>query len=170
MGRRFFASNSSRGRRRSLLRNQVADLILSGSLVTTEARAKILKTEVERFISRAKKADLSTRRKVLAFLPKERAAEKFLGQIVPQFSSRVGGFVRVVKLSPRRGDNAPMARVEFVEEIKEVSGEKETKETKMTRKTKAARPRKGEDGKLSGAKSASGGKGDGKKNKSNKSK
>jgi len=117
MARRYFPSSSSRGRRRSLLRNQIADLILSGFLVTTEARAKTLKVGVERLISRTKSLDLAARRRVLAFLPKKPAAKKLLEQIVPQFKDRVGGYVRVVKLPPRRGDNAPMARVEFVEEI-----------------------------------------------------
>lgn len=120
---------SSRGKHRALRRNQVSDLVLYGSLITTEARAKILKTEVERLISRAKKTDLATRRRVLAFLPSDRAAKKLFEQIVPQFMERVGGYVRVVKLPPRRGDNAPMARVEFVEKIAESAEEKKRGKT-----------------------------------------
>lgn len=110
---------SARGRRWALKRNQIAALILHGSLITTEARAKVLKSEVERLISRSGRADLATRRRILAFLQKNKAAKKLFGQIVPQFKNRKGGFVRVVKLPPRRGDNAPMARVEFVEKIAE---------------------------------------------------
>jgi len=151
MGRRFTPS-SSRGQHRALRRNQVNDLVLYGSLTTTEARAKILKTEVERLISRAKKADLATRRRVLAFLPSDRAAKKLFEQIVPQFMERVGGYVRVVKLPPRRGDNAPMARVEFVEEIKERVAEK-PEETKVAKRKPRAKKKK-----------------DGKKDKSNESK
>lgn len=111
---------SARGRRQALKCNQIAALILHGSLTTTEARAKDLKREVERLISRAKRADLATRRRVLAFLPEKQATKKLFDQIIPQFKGRAGGYVRVVKLPPRRGDLAPMARVEFVEEITEV--------------------------------------------------
>lgn len=152
MTKRRFAPRSARGRRRALRRNQVADLILHGSLTTTEARAKILKVEVERLISRAKKADLTTRRRVLAFLPSDQATKKLFEQIIPQFMERVGGYVRVVKLPPRRGDNAPMARVEFVEEIRERVAEK-PEETKVGKRKPGARKKE-----------------DGKKDKSNKGK
>jgi len=128
---------SLRGQRRALWRNQVVNLILHGSITTTEARAKVLKSEVERLISRAKKADLATRRWVLSLLPDDQAAKKLFDQVVPQFMQRVGGYVRVVKLMPRRGDQAPMARVEFVEEIKikEEEKGKEVKKTKLRKKS-----------------------------------
>jgi len=100
------------------VRNLLSFLIVHGKIETTEARAKNLKKEVERLISRSKKLDLVTRRYILALLPDKAAAEKLFGEVVPQFKERIGGYVRVVKLPPRRGDNAPMARVEFVEEIK----------------------------------------------------
>lgn len=169
MGRRYSAPSSLRGKRHGLLRNQLTDLILFGFLVTTETRAKALKSEAERLISRAKKADLSTRRKVLALLPKRSAAEKLFGQVVPQFSAkggkeRVGGYVRVVKLPSRRGDNAPMARVEFVEEIKK----EEVAETAGKVKGKSA-SRRGKAEKHSPSR-APGGIKDDKKDKSNKSK
>jgi large subunit ribosomal protein L17 len=115
---RRYAPRSARSRRRAILRNQIADLIIHESLNTTEVRAKALKSEVERFISRTKSADLAVRRRVLSFLPKDPAVEKLFDQIIPQFRDRTGGFVRIVKLSPRRGDRAPMARVEFVEKIR----------------------------------------------------
>lgn len=106
------------------MRQLLSSLILHGKVTTTEARAKFLKREVERFISRSKKLDLVARRRVLALLPEKEAAKKFWEQIVPQFKKREGGYVRVVKLPHRRGDNAPMARIEFVEEIKAVKSEK----------------------------------------------
>ncbi len=122
-----------KGQRQALLRNQVADLILHGSLTTTQARAKTLKREVERFISRVKEGDLTTYRRTLAFLPKEKAVQKLFEQIIPQFKGRTGGFVRLIKLPPRRGDHAMMARIEFIEEIKE----KETEEKKEAKPGKA---------------------------------
>jgi large subunit ribosomal protein L17 len=169
MGRRYSASSSSRGRRQGLLRNQLTDLILFGFLVTTETKAKALKSEAERLISKTKfaqsgsasgrKMGLAVRREALAFLTKESAAEKLFEQVVPQFKDRVGGYVRVVKLPSRRGDNAPMARVEFVEEIAEPVREKlpAKRAASSKRKSRASlRPSKGEK--------------NGKKDKSNKSK
>lgn len=152
-----------KGQRRALRRNQVADLILHGSLTTTEAKAKVLKSEAELLISRAKKTDLATRRRVLASLPKKQAAKKLFDQIIPQFKGRVGGYVRVVKLPPRKGDNAPIARVEFVEEIKEKVAEepKIAKKVGAKKATTAREPK----GKVKSRK-----KEDAKKNKSNKSK
>lgn len=158
--RRRFGSGSAKERHRASQRNQIVDLILHGSLTTTEARAKVLKSKTERLISRAKKTDLATRRRVLAFLQKNQAAEKLFTQLVPQFQDRVGGYVRVVKLPPRHGDNAPRARVEFVEEIKEkVTEQKVAKVTKVKKHSPLHKASEGKNGKK-----------DGKKNKDNKGK
>jgi large subunit ribosomal protein L17 len=122
------------------LRNQVADLFIYGSLTTTEAKAKLLKSEAERIISRAKvvvdrtPATLAARRRLLAYLPKRQAFERLLEQIVPQFKDRAGGYVRVVKLPPRKGDYAPSARVEFVVPLKEKKEPVDKKEKKPGKK------------------------------------
>lgn len=143
MSRRY-VPHSVRSRHRALLRNQIADLILCGSLTTTETRAKALKSKVERLISKAKQANLATRREVLALLPKEPAVEKLFERIVPQFRDRTGGFVRVVKLPPRHGDRAPMARVEFVEKIAESRGSVGGKQGReKTRKESVEKQEKG---------------------------
>src|SRR3990172_703132 len=102
----------------SPMRQLLTSLVSSEKVVTTEAKAKALKREIDRLISRSKNLNLVTRRKALALFTKKGAAQKFIDQIVPQFSQRIGGYVRVVKLSYRRGDRAPQARGEFVEEIK----------------------------------------------------
>lgn len=122
------------------MRQLLSSLILHGKITTTEARAKFLKREVERFISRSKKLDLVARRRVLALLPEKEAARKFWEQIVPQFKKREGGYVRVVKLPHRRGDNAPMARIEFVEEIKAVKSEKKEETAGEKKAAKGKQP------------------------------
>ncbi len=101
------------------MRPLLSSLVEFGKVITTEAEAKLLKRQVERLISRSKKLDLTARRRILAWLSGDRVARKFLNQVVPQFKERVGGYVRIVKLPHRQGDQAPLARVEFVEEIKE---------------------------------------------------
>lgn len=146
------------------VRNLISSLVLHGNVTTTEARARNLKREVERIISRSKDLDLTSRRRILSLFPRT-VAEKLLNSVVPQFKDRVGGYVRVIKLPPRLGDNAPLGRVEFVEEIKERKKE-EPKPAKPTKKapTKAsAKPEKpAKKSVKKGAKNA--------KNKSNKSK
>ena len=92
------------------MRQLLTSLVSSEKVVTTEAKAKALKREIDRLISRSKNLNLVTRRKALALFTKKGAAQKFIDQIVPQFSQRIGGYVRVVKLSYRRGDRAPQAR------------------------------------------------------------
>ncbi|MDP1710666.1 MAG: 50S ribosomal protein L17 [candidate division WWE3 bacterium] len=126
----------------SPVRQLLNSLITHNKLVTTESRAKTLKREVERLISRSKRLDLTVRRRSLALFSRKQVALKFLEQIVPQFRERVGGYVRVVKLPHRRGDRAPLARVEFVEEIKEkevkpVKAVKTVKTVKVVRRSKA---------------------------------
>lgn len=103
----------------SSMRQLLTSLVSYGKVTTTEARAKSLKRQADRLISRSKSLSLVVRRKAFSVFPQKDTARKFLDQVVPQFRERIGGYVRVVKLAHRRGDRAPMARVEFVEEIKE---------------------------------------------------
>ena len=115
----------------------LSSLIQHDKIVTTQTKAKALKREVERLISRSKSLNLTVR--VLATFSQKKVAEKFLSQVVPQFKERVGGYVRVVKLPPRRGDQAPLARVEFVEEIKGAV-EKKAEPKAAAAKTPAKKP------------------------------
>ena len=117
----------------------LSSLIQHDKIVTTQTKAKALKREVERLISRSKSLNLTVRRRVLATFSQKKVAEKFLSQVVPQFKERVGGYVRVVKLPPRRGDQAPLARVEFVEEIKGAV-EKKAEPKAAAAKTPAKKP------------------------------
>ena len=117
------------------MRGLLSSLILHDKVVTTEAKAKQLKQKVERLISRSKNLDLSARRKIRSLLPEKIAAEKLIERIAPQFKERIGGYVRVIKLPQRRGDNAPMARIEFVEKIAEAAPKKPTKQRKPAQKS-----------------------------------
>ncbi|MEX1061801.1 MAG: 50S ribosomal protein L17 [Patescibacteria group bacterium] len=122
------------------MRQLLSSLITHSKIVTTQTQAKALKREVERLISRSKSLNLVVRRKVLATFSQRKVAEKFLKFVVPQFKDRVGGYVRVVKLPPRRGDQAPLARVEFVEEIKEIAQKKEAAPKAASAKVSAKKP------------------------------
>ena len=119
-----------------LVRNLISSLVLYGSVVTTEARAKNLKSEVEKLISRSKKLDLTVRRRLITSFSKD-VATRLLEQVIPQFKDRVGGYARVIKLPHRLGDNAPMGRVEFVEEIKGSTSKRARKVRKNNAKNKS---------------------------------
>lgn len=102
------------GHRKMMLRNLVTALFKHEKLVTTEAKAKEIRRKADKIITLAKKNDLAARRLVLAELLDETTVTKLFEEIAPRYEDRNGGYVRVVKLAPRRGDAAPRAVVELV--------------------------------------------------------
>jgi large subunit ribosomal protein L17 len=102
------------GHRLTLLRNLMTDLLRHERLQTTEPKAAELRREIEKLIGTARAGDLHARRLVAARLYDEAVLRKLFDEIVPRYQSRPGGFTRMVKLRPRRGDGAPMAQIELV--------------------------------------------------------
>jgi large subunit ribosomal protein L17 len=94
--------------------NMVASLIAAEAIVTTEARAKALRPVAEKMITKARKGGLHNQRQVVAFIRDKEMAHKLFEEIGPRYRDRAGGYTRVLKLGPRDGDNAPMARIELV--------------------------------------------------------
>jgi len=103
------------GHRLALIRNLMTDLIRHERLQTTEPKAAELRREVEKLIGTARANDLHARRLVAAKLYDEQVVRKLFADLVPRYAGRPGGFTRMVKLMPRRGDGAPMAQIELVE-------------------------------------------------------
>ena len=103
------------GHRLSLIRNLMTDLIRHERLQTTEPKAAELRREVEKLIGQSRANDLHARRLAAAKLYDETVLKKLFSEIVPRYATRPGGFTRVVKLRPRRGDGAPMAQIELIE-------------------------------------------------------
>lgn len=103
------------GRRRSFLRNIANDLIRNGKIETTEARAKALRPIVERLITHAKQKDLAARRLILKRVHNRLVAEKIMGELASRYTSRPGGYLRIIKLAKsKKRDGSRLARVEFV--------------------------------------------------------
>ncbi len=94
--------------------NLVASLIAGEALVTTEAKAKALRPIAEKCITAAKKGGVHNQRQVVAFIRDKDMAHKLFAEIGPRYADRPGGYTRILKLGPRPGDNAPMARIELV--------------------------------------------------------
>jgi len=121
MRKMVFGKKLSRGKkgREALLRSLVRAVIVSGKVVTTKAKAKAIIGQIDKLITLAKKGTLDSRRRVLAFLGNDReAADKLVNSLAPSFSNRNSGYARIVLLPSRKGDNAQMARLEWVDEIK----------------------------------------------------
>jgi large subunit ribosomal protein L17 len=110
-GRRF---GGSAAHQRLMLANLVASLIAAEGIVTTEAKAKALRPVAEKVITKAKKGGVHRQRQVVAFLGDKDMTSKLFTEIAPRYETRNGGYTRILKLGPRHGDNAPMARIELV--------------------------------------------------------
>ena len=100
--------------RRAMLRAMTTYLLENGQIKTTYARAKEVAPIAEKMITLAKKNNLASYRQVLSYITKEDVAKKLFDEIGPKYAERKGGYTRVVKIGPRRGDAAEMAIVQLV--------------------------------------------------------
>jgi len=97
-----------------LLSGLASSLIRDGKIRTTEARAKAVRPVVERLITHAKRGSVAARRQVLRTVPDRAIVHKLFAEVAPQYADRSGGYTRIVKLGPRKGDAAPMAMIELI--------------------------------------------------------
>ena len=105
--------------RRSILAGLSKTVILEGSVITTEARAKEVRKFVEKMITYGKKGDLVSRRKALAFLHNDKkVVDKIFHDLAKRYENRNGGYTQILKLSERRGDNSLMVILKLVDEAK----------------------------------------------------
>ena len=109
--KRFGGSSSHQ---KLMMANLAASLFAAEGIVTTEAKAKALRPIAEKVVTKAKKGGLHNHRQVVSYLGDKEMAHKLFTEIGPRYSDRNGGYTRILKLGPRQGDNAPMARIEFV--------------------------------------------------------
>ncbi|GAB3961406.1 hypothetical protein GCM10029978_013640 [Actinoallomurus acanthiterrae] len=101
---------------RLILANLATALFEHGRITTTEAKARRLRPLAEKLITKAKRGDLAARRQVLTVVQDKGVVHTLFTEIGPRFENRPGGYTRITKLGPRKGDNAPMALIELVEE------------------------------------------------------
>jgi large subunit ribosomal protein L17 len=112
MGRRL---GRSLGHRKALFRNLTTELFRHNRIKTTEAKAKTIQPIAEKLISLARRGDLHARRQAARDIYDPAVLQKLFNEIGPQMQGREGGYTRIYKLGPRRGDNANMALIELVE-------------------------------------------------------
>ena len=101
---------------RLILSNLATALFEHGRITTTEAKARTLRPYAERLITKAKKGDLHNRRLVMRVIRDKGVVHALFTEIAPQYAERPGGYTRITKVGPRKGDNAPMAVIELVNE------------------------------------------------------
>ena len=100
--------------RKAILRNLVTSFLKHGKIETTVTRAKETQSLAEKMITLAKRGDLHARRQVLAFVTEETVVTKLFDEIAPQYAERNGGYTRIYKMGPRRGDGAEVVILELV--------------------------------------------------------
>lgn len=110
VGRKF---SRKTGPRKALIKSLVSNLFLKGKIKTTEAKAKEIRSFVERYIEKAKKGGITADRELLKFLPKN-SIKKVINDIAPKYIERRGGYTRIIKLGQRKSDSAKMAIIELV--------------------------------------------------------
>jgi len=125
-----------RDQREALVKSLAESLIIYGSIETTLPKAKAVVPYVERLITKAKKGGLHNRRQIIAGLQQISTANKLVDEIAPKLGGRESGYFRIKRTTVRRGDNAEMARVNFVDDLREAPVAKDAAvETKSETKT-----------------------------------
>ncbi len=142
-GRKF---GRERDQRHALIKSLADSLILHESIETTLPKAKEIVPYVEKLITKAKKGDLHSRRLIIADLMTIEAAHKLVDDIAPKLTTRTSGHLRIERTVLRRGDNAQLARVSFVDNLKETpkkpaTEKTTTKESTATASKVAAKPK-----------------------------
>ena len=122
---------------RLMLANLATALFEHGRITTTEAKAKRLRPLAERLITFAKRGDLHARRRVMTVVRDKSVVHTLFTEIGPQYAGRPGGYTRITKIGPRKGDNAPMAVIELVEPMLEQVVAEATGAAKRAAKEKA---------------------------------
>jgi large subunit ribosomal protein L17 len=126
--------------RKALFRNLVGALILRERISTTLAKAKELRGKVEKTITLGKKGTLHARRQAFKLAPQKETVQKIFGPLAERYAKRPGGYTRIIKIGPRKGDNAPMAFIELVDR----EGDAPAQEKNKGAAKKAATPKKAE--------------------------
>lgn len=142
--------NRDSSARRAMLRNLVTSLFDHNKIVTTDARAKETRRVAEKLITTARSNTLHARRMVLRFITKKDTVKKLFKEIAPNYLDNAGGYIRLVKVGPRKGDAAFMIMVELIgmkqkeekEKTDQKSGSKDSKETKDKKETKDSKDSK----------------------------
>ena len=124
---------------RLIVSNLATQLFEHGRITTTETKARILRPVAEKLITKAKRGDLHNRREVLKTVRDKSVVHTLFTEIAPTFAERPGGYTRITKIGPRKGDNAPMAVIELVTEAYEPKADKKPAKKSAAKKAPATK-------------------------------
>lgn len=133
------------GQKKALFRNLISELVRYGEIKTTEARAKAVRSQVDRLLTYAKKGGLAKHRLLRDFLADDKLVKTMVGRLAPRLAKRQGGYTRMVRVGTRRGDNAMMVRLEWVEKEEEKPKKEEKKKEVKPEEKKGKVKKKGKD-------------------------
>ncbi len=139
-GRRLGGSSAHQ---RHILSNLATALFEHGKITTTEAKARRLRPYAERLITFAKRGDLHARREVLTVVTDRGVVHTLFSEIGPRFATREGGYTRITKIGPRKGDNAPLAVIELVEEEATAAPSRRRRPRRPAAPARTSRPKAG---------------------------
>jgi large subunit ribosomal protein L17 len=139
-GRRLGGSSAHQ---RHIMANLATALFEHGTITTTEAKARRLRPYAERLITFAKRGDLHARREVLTVVTDKGVVHTLFSEIGPRFATREGGYTRITKIGPRKGDNAPLAVIELVEEEATAPPSRRRRPRRPAAPARPARPKAG---------------------------
>jgi large subunit ribosomal protein L17 len=142
MKKKVFGRKLSRSRptREALFVSLVKAMIVNGKIVTTRAKAKAIIGDLEHYVTLAKKADISSRRRILSDLDNSgKEVDLLIQKVAPSFTTRTSGYTRLISLPTRKGDNAQMVRIEWTDKID--YGQKSIVYTKTSKKEKVSKPK-----------------------------
>ncbi len=108
--------NRTSAHRKAMFRNMVTSLFKHSSIKTTEAKAKGLRSIADKMITLAKRGDLHARRQAMSVIREKDVVHSLFEEVSEKFSSRQGGYTRITKLGPRKGDVAPMVQIELIQD------------------------------------------------------
>ena len=134
--------------RKALFRNLVGALVQRERISTTLAKAKELRGKVEKTITLGKKGTLHARRQAFKLAPQKETVQKVFGPLAERYANRTGGYTRIIKIGPRKGDNAPMAYIELVDREGDAPTPEKRKST-VKKEVPKATPKKGAEPKAS---------------------
>ena len=137
-GRRLGGSSAHQ---RHIMANLATALFEHGKITTTEAKARRLRPYAERLITFAKRGDLHARRQVLTVVTDRGVVHTLFTEIGPRFATREGGYTRITKIGPRKGDNAPLAVIELVEEEAAATTSRRRRVRRAPAPARTARPK-----------------------------
>ena len=137
-GRRLGGSSAHQ---RHIMANLATALFEHGKITTTEAKARRLRPYAERLITFAKRGDLHARREVLTVVTDRGVVHTLFSEIGPRFATREGGYTRITKIGPRKGDNAPLAVIELVEEETATATSRRRRPRRAPAPARQARPK-----------------------------